>query len=136
MQKLLAFIVAKRHWFLFFLFETVSFVLIYRNNAYQQNIMLSSANAITGRLLLASGNIFSYFELQKVNQELHEQNRRLEMEVIRLHEQLNIQTTDTTSFSHVFLHDRVLTDSLVKRNYRYQLITASVTNNSINYLHN
>ena len=136
MQKLLAFIVAKRHWFLFFICETVSFVLIYRNNTYQQNVMLSSANAVTGRLLSASGNVFSYFELQKVNQELHEQNRRLEMEIVRLHGQLNIKTTDTTSFSHVFLHDRILADSLIKRNYKYQFINAGVTGNTVNYAHN
>jgi len=136
MQKLLAFIVAKRHWFLFFICEIVSFVLIYRNNTYQQNIMLSSANVITGQLLSASGAVFSYFELQKVNQELHEQNRRLEMEVIRLHEQLNLKTTDTTSFNHVFIHDRIVADSIVKNNYRYQFIKAGVTNNSINYAHN
>ena len=130
MQKLLAFIVAKRHWFLFFICEIVSFALIYRNNVYQQNIMLSSANAITGRLLSASGAVFSYFDLQKVNKEIHERNSRLEMEVIRLREQLNIKTTDTVSFGQVFLNDSIL------RNERYQFITATVANNAVNKPHN
>ena len=130
MQKLLAFIVAKRHWFLFILCEIVSFTLIYRNNAYQQNIMLSSANAITGRLLHMSGAFFSYFDLQKVNHELLERNSQLEMEVLRLREQMNIKTIDTTTFSQVFLNDTVL------RNYQYQTITASVISNSVRYSSN
>jgi len=130
MQKLLAFIVTKRHWFLFIFCEIVSFVLIYRNNPYQQNIMLSSANAITGRLLTVSGTFFSYFDLQNVNQALLERNSLLEMEVIRLREQMNMKTADTTAFSQVFLNDTVL------RNFRYQSITAYVVNNSVRYPNN
>ena len=126
MQKLLAFIIAKRHWFLFLLCEIVSFVLIYQNNAYQQHIMLSSANALTGRLLTVSGSVFSYFDLQKVNQSLHDQNSRLEMEVIRLREQLNIQTSDTTSFGQALLSDSAFS------NYKYQHINAGVISNSVN----
>ena len=130
MQKLLAFIVAKRHWFLFLICEIVSFALIYRNNAYQQSIMLSSASTITGRLLSVSGAVFSYFDLQKDNQELLERNSLLEMEVIRLHEQLNMKITDTTTFGRVFLNDTVLKD------YRYQYIKAGVMNNSVRYPNN
>jgi len=130
MQKLLAFIIAKRHWFLFFLCEIVSFALIYRNNVYQQNIMLSSTNAITGRLLSVSGTVFSFFDLQKINHELLERNGLLEIEIIRLREQLDMKVTDTTKFDKVFLNDTVL------RNYKYQHITANVVNSSVRYPNN
>ncbi|MFR8912069.1 MAG: rod shape-determining protein MreC, partial [Parabacteroides distasonis] len=39
MRKLLEFLIGKRHWFLFILLEAVSLMLVYRNNAYQRNII-------------------------------------------------------------------------------------------------
>lgn len=136
MQKLLAFLVAKRHWFLLIICEIVSFALIYRNNAYQRNLILSSANAFTGSLLTVSGKVFSYFDLQNVNQELLEQNSRLEMEIIWLQEKLDNMKADKTSFSQVLLKDTVLTDSLMRKNYTWKYITASVKNNSVNSMRN
>jgi len=138
MQKLLAFLVAKRHWILFFLCLIISFVLIYRNNAYQQNMMLSSANAVAGNMALVSNRVFSYFDLQKVNQELLERNSLLEMEVIRLRKQAEDRIVDSTSFGQVFLTDTVLPDTLFRGNgnYTYDYITAGVVNNSTTYLNN
>ncbi len=136
MQKLLAFIIAKRHWILFILCEIISFVLIYRNNTYQRNMMLNSANVVIGNITSISGGVFSYFDLQKVNQELLERNSILEMEVIRLREQANRRIIDATSFNQVFLADTVLPDSLFRGDYVYKYITAGVVNNSITYLNN
>lgn len=136
MQKLLAFIVAKRHWFLLIICEIVAFVLIYRNNTYQRNMIVSSSNAITGKIMAVSSSVFSYFDLQNVNQELIEQNGRLEMEVIRLQEQLSNSSAGKTSFSQVFLKDTILSDSLIKRTYTYKYIPASVVNSSVNLIHN
>ncbi|MDR2914749.1 MAG: rod shape-determining protein MreC [Tannerella sp.] len=136
MQKLLAFIVAKRHWFIFILCEVISFALIYRNNVYQRNMMLSSANVITGSISSVSGTVFSYFDLQKVNQELLERSSLLEMEVLKLREQLNGIKVDSTSFGQVFLKDTIFTDSLFSGNYIYEYITAGVVNNSTAYMNN
>jgi len=136
MQKLLEFIVAKRHWFLLVFCEIIAFVWIYHNNAYQRNMILSSANAITGRLLSMSNAVFSYFDLQKINQQLLERNNLLEMEVLRLHEQLSDISADKTLFSQVFLKDTVMPDSLFKRNNAYQYISARVVSNSVNSLSN
>ena len=132
MQKLLAFIVAKRHWFLFVFCEIIAFVLIYHNNTYQRSMILSSANAITGRMLSASNAVFSYFDLQKTNQELLERNSILEMENLRLNEKMEDLTTDKTLFNQVFLKDTVSTDTIFKRSYTYQYIHARVVSNSIN----
>lgn len=136
MQKLLAFIVAKRHWFLFFLCEIISFVLIYQNNAFQRNKMLNSANAITGSLLSVSNAVFSYFDLQKVNQDLLEQNSRLEMDVVRLYKQLNDKITETMTFDRVFLQDSVLAAIRRDRNSQYLFIPAGITRNSTRELRN
>ena len=136
MQKLLAFIVAKRHWFLFIFCEIIAFILIYQSNAYQRNLILSSANAVTGKLLSVSNAVFSYFELQTVNRELIEQNSRLEMDIVRLQEQLSNISVEKTSFSQVFLKDTLLTDSLIRSNFTWQYITAKAISSSVNLQHN
>lgn len=136
MQKLLAFIVAKRHWFLFIFFEIVSIVLIYRNNVYQQNRMLSTANVVTGYIMSVSSNIFSYFDLREANQELLERNSKLETEVATLRELLYRQEADTTSFEQVFLKDTVFADSLFHGDIQYNYIPVGVVSNSTNYINN
>ena len=136
MRKLFEFIVAKRHWILFIFCEIVSFVLIYQNNAYQRNMMLSSANVITGSLLSISGNVFSYFDLQKVNQELLERNSLLEMEVVRLREHANSIVLDSTYFGNMILTDTVLPDSIYSGNYIYKYIPVGVVSNNTTYLRN
>ena len=136
MQKLLAFIIAKRHWFLLIICETVSFALIYQHNAYQRSVMLSSANTITGKLLSVSNTVFSYFDLQKVNMELLERTALLEMENVQLREQLQNLMSDKTTFNQVFLKDTVLSDSLIHKNAVYKYVTARTVNNSAHYLHN
>ena len=136
MQKLLEFIVAKKHWILFFLCEIISFVLIYRNNTYQHSMMLSSANVVTGKLLSMSGSVFSFFDLQKVNQELHERNSFLEMEVLKLREQVYNNEINSTSFNQVFIKDTVLSDSFFSDNYKYKYIPVGVVSNNYTYLKN
>jgi rod shape-determining protein MreC len=129
MQKLLAFLVSKRHWLVFILCEVVSFVLIYRNNAYQRNMMLTSATFIVGDLSSISGTVFSYLNLQHVNQKLLERNSQLEMEVIRLREELKEFSLDTIAFNPILPGDTAAA-------YPYEFLTARVVNNSTSYLHN
>ena len=136
MRKLLEFIVAKRHWILFLFCEIISFVLIYRNNLYQRNIMLTSANTVAGHISSVSGTVFSYFDLQNVNNELLERSSLLEMEVVRLREQLSRNVVDSISTDQVILRDTVLTDSLLTKDYIYKYIPAGVVNNSTAYMNN
>ncbi|MDR3251191.1 MAG: rod shape-determining protein MreC [Tannerella sp.] len=136
MQKLLAFILAKRHWLLFVFCEIVSFVLIYRNNNYQWNVMLSSANVITGNITSASTGVLSYLDLKKTNQELLESNGRMEMEIVRLREQINNMSVGNTSFGGVLLDDTSSIDGVLLNDYRYKAIPAGVINNSTLYMNN
>lgn len=136
MQKLLAFLVSKRHWILFVLCELISFVLIYRNNAYQRNMMWTSANVITGSISSVSNAVFSYLDLQKVNQELLERNSILEMETIRLREQLKELSLDTMNFNPVFQEDTTFAPDLQDKKYTYKFVTARAVNSSTSYLNN
>ncbi|MDR2384050.1 MAG: rod shape-determining protein MreC [Tannerella sp.] len=128
MRKLLEFLFAKRHWLLFFLCEIIAFALIYRNNAYQKNMIMTSANAVIGRILSISNTVFSYLDLQKINRQLLEKNNRLEMELIMLREQLSEKIADTLNFNGIFLNNI--------KDFDYEYITAKVVNNSIVYSNN
>lgn len=128
MRKLLEFLVRKKHWFLFILLEFVSLTLIYRNNAYQRNIILSSANLITGHIASVSGFVTSYLNLREINRELLERNGQLEMEVLELQDLLEMMQADTVLFSGF------ASDSTEKFPYRF--VTAGVVNNSVTHLSN
>jgi rod shape-determining protein MreC len=99
-------------------------------------MMLTSANTITGNISSISGNIFSYLNLQKVNQQLLEHSSMLEMEVIRLREQLKDLSLDTIAFDAVFQADSALDAASSAGSYPYEFITARVVNNSTSYLNN
>ena len=121
---------------MFIFCEIISFVLIYHNNAYQRNMMLSSANAVTGSILSISGTVSSYFDLQKVNQQLLERNSLLEMEVLRLKAKDYKAALDSVSFDKTMLTDTVLADSLFFGNYDYKYIHVGVVNNSTTNVNN
>ena len=130
MRKLLDFIVGKRHWFLFLLLEVIAFALVYRNNAYQRNVMLSSANVVTGHLSSLSGSVMAYLNLRELNHELTERNGALEMEVLRLQDQLEVLAADTAAF-HGYIPDTAHLSA-----FPYSFISAEVVSNSVSRLSN
>ena len=128
MRKLLDFLVRHRHWFLFILLEILSFTLIYRNSAYQRNIMFSSANVVTGHIASVSGYVTSYLNLREINKELLERNGQLEMELLELQDQVEMMRADTTAFTG-FAPDST-------ESFPYTFILADVANNSVSHLSN
>ena len=128
MRKLLDFLVRKRHWFLFVLLEIVSLMLIYRNNAYQRNIIFSSANVLTGHIASVSGYVTSYLNLHEINKELLERNGQLEMELLELQDRLDMMVADTVAFAG-FAPDST-------EQFAYSFILAGVVNNSVSHLSN
>ena len=129
MRKLLDFIIRKRHWFLFLLLEFVSFALIFRNHGYQRNIMLGSANVISGHVASVSGYVNSYLHLRDINRDLLERNGHLEMELLELQERLEMMQADTVAFTGF-----ATTDSTEV--FPYEFIMANVVNNSVTHLSN
>ncbi|MDR1200116.1 MAG: rod shape-determining protein MreC [Tannerellaceae bacterium] len=128
MRKLLDFLIRKRHWFLFIFLEFVSVVLIYRNNAYQQNVMFSTANVITANIVSVTGSVTSYLNLREKNKELLERNGQLEMELLKMKDLVEAMKADTVVFR------AFVTDSA--RFFPYEFTTAKVINNSVTYLSN
>ena len=126
MQKLLEFLIRKRHWFVFLLCEILSFTLLFRHNSYQQSVMLSSANVVVGHVYSLSSAVRSYLNLQEDNKILFERNGQLELEVLKLQRQLEQLESKMQSF------DDIATDSV----YPYQYTTANVVNKSVTGLYN
>jgi len=127
MQKLLEFLIGKRHWLLFIVCEIISLTLLYHNNAYQRNVMFSSANVVTGYIMSVSNSVFSFFNLREENRQLFERNKQLEMEI--LSHRIRMETIQIDSW----LNDDILMDSLTQP---YELISANVVNNSVIHLLN
>ena len=123
MRKLLEFLVGKRHWFLFILLECVSLMLVYRDNKYQRNIMLSSANRVVAYMASISGTVSSYVHLREINKELLERNGRLELQLLDLQEQVESLIADTAQF------EGFVPDSTER--FPYSFVRADVVNNSV-----
>ena len=128
MRKLLEFLVGKRHWFLFMVLLAFSLTLISRNNAYQRNVLFSSANVVAGRLSAVSGEVISYMHLREINKELLERNGQLESQVLDLQDQLDAFMADTVLFKG-FAADST-------ERFPYSFVVAQVVNNSVVHLSN
>ncbi len=128
MRKLLDFLLRKKHWFLFILFEFISIVLIYQNNSYQRSVILSSANVVSGYLISLSGEIQAYLDLRKTNKYLQEQNGLMELKILDLQEQIDAMQAESATFNGS------VADSV--QVFPYQFIIAEVVNNSIAHFSN
>lgn len=129
MRKLLEFLVRKSHWFLFVALLAVSLTLIYRNNAYQRNVLFSSANVVAGSVSSVSGEVISYLHLREINKELLERNGQLEAQMLDLQDRLDAYMADTMLFKG-FAADSITPE------FPYSFVVAQVVNNSVSHLSN
>ena len=113
---------------MFILLEIISLMLVYRNNAYQRNIMFSSANVITGHIASVSGFVTSYLNLRAIRG-LLERNGQLELQMLELQDQLEMMLiADTVRFKG-FASDST-------EQFPYSFVLADVVNNSVTHLSN
>lgn len=113
---------------MFILLEILSLVLIYQNNAYQRNIIFSSANVAAGHISSVSSYVTSYLNLREINKELLERNGQLEMEMLELRDRLDVMVADTVKFAG-FAPDST-------EIFPYSFTMAEVVNNSVIHLSN
>ena len=108
---------------MFLLFVVLSCVLLFKNNAYQHHVYLTSANGIASWVYGGMSNITGYFHLRDINEDLQVRNAHLEMEVIDLKKQLNDYRLRIDGDNTVAIADSVQHD--------FNIIMAHVINNSI-----
>ena len=118
MRNLLDFLVKYSYWFLFFVLEAVSFVLLFQFNSYQGSVWFSSANAVAGKLYETTSAVESYFQLSKINTELTQRNLYLEQRLCKLEKEKNDSVADSTMENSL----------LLKSLQPYRLILAQVVN--------
>ena len=118
MRNLLDFLVKYSYWFLFFVLEAVSFVLLFQFNSYQGSIWFSSANAVAGKLYETTSAVESYFQLSKINTELTQRNLYLEQRLCKLEKEKSDSVADSTMENSL----------LLKSLQPYRLISAQVVN--------
>ena len=122
MRNLLDFLKDHYHWLLFILLETVSVVMLFRYNRYQNSVWLSSANAAVGKMYEMETGITSFFSMTRANEELTLRNFYLERQVDQLRRLYMEATRDTT------VKERQELQMLSQ----YRLIPAKVVSNSLN----
>lgn len=118
MRNLLDFLVKYSYWFLFFVLEAVSFVLLFQFNSYQGSVWFSSANAVAGKLYETTSAVESYFQLSKINTELTQRNLYLEQRLYKLEKEKSDSVADSTMENSL----------LLKSLQPYRLIPAQVVN--------
>ena len=126
MRKLISFLINHSPIFVYAFHLVICFVLLFKFNPYQQSVFFSSANEMAGRFYIMTSGITGYFGLQEINRDLQKQNGNLEMELIRLRDEVSRLSGDS-------LLVRTSADSSLSR-YDFQI--AQVINNSVFKTHN
>lgn len=109
MRNLLNFILKYNYWFLFVFLETISVVLLFRFNKYQQSIYFTSANAVSGAVYSVIGEISGYFHLKSVNEDLMDRNIALKQQVDLLERALKELSADSVLPSGLLAHKSEVT---------------------------
>lgn len=127
MRSILDILIKHNHWFVLFLLEGISVVLIVCFNNYQSATMFTSANSIAGNVYSVISDVSSYFSLKSENQVLVEHNKELTNDVEVLKARLRMYE-DSVAIANI--GDAARTDE----GYHYH--AARVVNNSINKTNN
>jgi rod shape-determining protein MreC len=101
MRNLISFIINNGRWFLFILLELVSLYFVFRFNLYQNNVWVSienSANETFGKVTGFTASLSDYFGLRALNEDLIDQNIRLEEQVRLLELRLEEYNSDNATF--------------------------------------
>ena len=117
MRNLLRFIITYHFFFLFFLLETVSVILIVQYNNYQRAQFFNFSKSLQGSYYETTGGIKEYLSLRQTNRDLYMENTLLRNRMDRLVRNLEIS------------HDGGY-DSIPHRQFSYT--PARVINNSVN----
>ena len=117
MKNLIRFLTKNSFLFLFVFLLFISFVLLVKNNNYQNSKVFNSSNFLIGNLYSTINNVNDYFNLKEVNAELAEQNARL-------------QSTQIGTFSKIFGTTVEINDTVYSQ--KYVFTSAKAINGSTN----
>jgi len=116
MRNLYDFIIKYIHVFLFVFLEIICIVFIYQSGSYREWVINATTKEITGPFLKVRSTYREYIHLQKINENLLDENRRLLRDAYNRELQLSQTVT--------------VTDSLAKPMFEY--LRANVIENTTN----
>ncbi len=67
----------------------MSIMMLLRDNPYQQSVYLTSANSVSATVYEGMSSVTGYVALKDINEDLQERNALLEMELIKLRNEIN-----------------------------------------------
>lgn len=126
MRNLIQFLIRYSSWFVFIFYVLLSCVLLFKGNAYQQSVFLTSANGVSTAINGTIHDVDSYFHLAETNRRLEAVNAAQQAEILNLRDKL----------AHVLT---LVPDSSRNRNFnidRFRFIPATVMNNSTHHPRN
>ena len=124
MKNLLEFITKHYRWFIFILYVVMSLMMLVNNNPYQQSVYLTSANSVSATVYEGISSVTNYVHLKDINEDLQERNALLEMEVVKLRDEINE-------------YKLLIPDSTIQpRLNQYKFIVSHVISNSISQPNN
>lgn len=123
MNSIFQFLYKHLHWLVFVVLEIVCFVLLFSFNGFQGSIYLSTANAVSARLMVGKSRVASYFALDQTNEALAVQNAMLQQRVTELEQMLGQFCLDSLSEAKVI--DKV-------RRMGFRITPVRIVDNSIN----
>lgn len=120
MHNLLEFLNRFSHWFLFGILLGASLFLLFRFNVYHHSVGVSSASALSGRILEGASYVRAYIGLEDKNRQLAQHNLVLERRVEALQRQLRETTEDSVIEAkfpdYTIIEARVVNATVRKRN--------------------
>ena len=121
MRNLFDFLAKYSNWLLFLVLEVVSLTLVFRYNAYQGSVWISSANVAAGKMYEWHSQLTSFFNLSQNNALLTHRNFHLARQVRQL----------TDAYNRV-MHDSTAAEKLLARQMQqYHPIEALVVGNTV-----
>lgn len=111
MQQIINFIIRYKNFLLYILLLTISLGFTIQSHSYHQSRFFNSSNWLTGNIYKASHGISSYFELQKENKALVEENERLRSLLF------NTEAIDSIKLDSVQLTYTVTPAKIIKNSY-------------------
>lgn len=116
MQQILNFIFRNKNLLLYLFLLVISITLTIRSHSYHQSKFLNSSNSISGGIYKTSNNITTYFNLEKENQKLVQENMRLRSVLFNREYEKEIPI-DATKFDSTVLTYEIITARIIKNSY-------------------
>ncbi len=120
-NTLLTWLKTHLHWFVFFILEGASMVMLFRFNHYHNSVWVTQANAVVGQVVAWEAELHSYAQLKDANEILMQQNLSLQLSNERMRQELDSLKHDST------YTERLMT----QRMSSFEKIYAHVISNSI-----